>query len=40
MRKSIIKKCEGELFSSPSRFFILPSRIYRIATTPLTIIIA
>ncbi len=40
MRKSIIKKREGELFSSPSRFFISPSRIYRIATTPLTIIIA
>lgn len=40
MRKSIIKKREGDENNSPSRFFILPSRIYRIATTPLTIIIA
>lgn len=40
MLKSTIKKREGEMFESPSRFFIMPSRIYRIATTPLTIIIA
>lgn len=40
MLKSTIKKCEGDSNISPSRFFIMPSRIYRIATTPLTIIIA